>query len=47
MKNLRELQEEYPDCFKPIHRFKVTKIIGYKNRPPLEEWKKNIKLWKN
>ncbi len=38
MKTTRELKLYYPKCFKPLHRLKVKKIIGYKNRPPLEEW---------
>ena len=42
MKTPRELQRDYPDCFKPLHRLKLKKIIGYKNRPPLEVWRKNL-----
>ena len=42
MKTPRELQELYPKCFLSIHAMKTKKIIGYKNRPPLEEWRKKI-----
>ena len=45
MKTLKELKLTYPKCFKPLHRLKVKKIVGYKNRPTLDEWK--IKISKN
>ena len=38
MKTTKQLQIEYPKCFLPLHRLKVKKIIGYKNRPTLDEW---------
>ncbi len=47
LKSEKELQLKYPKCFLPLHAMKTTKIIGFKNRPPLEEWWKNIKLNKN
>ncbi len=42
MKTPKELQKLYPKCFLPLHAMKTTKIIGYKNRPPLEVWRKNL-----
>ncbi len=42
MKTTRELQEQYYKCFLPLHAMGVKKIIGYKNRPPLDIWRKNL-----
>ncbi len=39
MKTTRQLQRDYPYCFRPIiHAMKVKKIVGFKNRPPFKEW---------
>lgn len=30
MKTTKELKLKYPKCYKPLHRLKLKKIIGYK-----------------
>ena len=39
MKTNRQLKEQYPKCFRPIHpKLKIESVVFPENRPPFKEW---------